>query len=58
MRTRINRSLSTRISMRCATRGSRTLAHCCEDSDGFPQEVSDVLKRTTEPLLANLSPLT
>jgi Domain of unknown function (DUF6946) len=36
---------------------ARTLAHCWEDADGFPPEVSEVLARTTEPLLSNLLPV-
>lgn len=36
---------------------ARTLAHCWEAADGFPSEVARVFTGTTEPLLANLSPL-
>lgn len=36
---------------------ARTLAHCWEASDGFPQEVSNALAQTNESTLANLQPL-
>lgn len=36
---------------------ARTLAHCWEAADGFPQEVAKALSHTTEPLLAGLAPL-
>ena len=36
---------------------ARTLAHCWEAAAGFPPEVSQVLERTTEPLLSDLRPL-
>jgi hypothetical protein len=34
-----------------------TLANCWEAADGFPAEVSRTLAQTTEPLLANMTPL-
>ncbi len=34
-----------------------TLANCWEAADGFPAEVSRALAQTTEPLLANITPL-
>jgi hypothetical protein len=34
-----------------------TLAHSWESADGFPPEVSKVLSRTSDPLLANLIPI-
>lgn len=34
-----------------------TLAHCWGTADGFPPEVSTVLKNTDNPLLADLTPL-
>jgi hypothetical protein len=36
---------------------ARSLAHCWEAFDGFPPEVSKVFTRTTEPLLASLTPV-
>lgn len=36
---------------------ARTLAHCWEAADGFPPEVSTVLNRSADPLLANLNPV-
>jgi hypothetical protein len=36
---------------------ARTLAHCWEAADGFPPEISQALRETTEPLLASLAPL-
>jgi hypothetical protein len=36
---------------------ARTLAHCWEAADGFPSEISQALRETTEPLLASLVPL-
>lgn len=36
---------------------ARTLAHCWEAADGFPPEVAEALRRTRDPLLANLTPL-
>jgi len=36
---------------------ARTLAHCWEAADGFPPEIAQAIRETTEPLLANLMPL-
>lgn len=36
---------------------ARTLAHCWEASDGFPAEIAEVFRQTTEPLLTDLQPL-
>jgi hypothetical protein len=36
---------------------ARTLAHCWEAADGFPQEIAKALSNTTDPLLAGLVPI-
>lgn len=36
---------------------ARTLAHCWEATEGFPQEVASALSQTSDPLLAGLTPL-
>ena len=36
---------------------AKTLAHCWEASDGFPQEVQSTLAASAHPLLAGLTPL-
>src|SRR2546423_166016 len=36
---------------------ARTLAYCWEAAEGFPSEVAQAFARSTDPLLANLTPL-
>jgi hypothetical protein len=36
---------------------ARTLAHCWEAADGFPAEVSHVLKDAVDPLLGDITPV-
>jgi len=36
---------------------ARTLAHCWEDANGFPDEISSALAKSTDPLLAGIEPV-